>query len=191
MDSDLQLLPERRKKIDVFVPGENRLLSIGIVVLVLIVLLFIGTTIYKQSLISSVETTDTKLADLEKRRDRDLEKKLLELNQRLGIASSLLDSHLLWTQAFTKIQSMTQSQVQFRNFSSNIREKKFVFKAEAASYQIVAQQIAIFLDSKDITNIALDKVVALPTGRLEFNMTLNFEPDKLITKAATATTPTP
>ena len=38
----IQLLPETRKKIEVKMPGENRLLTIGTILLVLVMVLFVG-----------------------------------------------------------------------------------------------------------------------------------------------------
>ena len=54
----LQLLPETRRRIDINVPGENKLIYTGITVLVLILALVGGLYLYKNNL-------ENKIASLE------------------------------------------------------------------------------------------------------------------------------
>lgn len=190
-DLDVQLLPEHRKKIDVHIPGENRYVVFGCILTGLVIAAYIGAFIYKNSLVASAQTLDRQIADVEAHRDRSTEDKLILLDKRLQLVTSLLNGHLLWSEAFTRIQALIEPEVQLKNFSANVNDKKFTFKGEASSFPVVAKQIASFLASKELTDVALDKVVALPTGRLEFNMTLRFNPTVFLRKPQASPSPIP
>lgn len=190
-DLDVQLLPEHRKKIDVHIPGENRYVIFGCILTGLVIATYAGSLVYKNSLVASAKALDQQITDTEARRDQPTEDKLILLDKRLQLVTALLNGHLLWSEAFTRIESLVEPEVQLKNFSANVNDKKFTFKGETSSFPAIAHQIAAFLTSKELTNVALDKVVALPTGRLEFNMSLRFDPTLFLRKTQASPSPTP
>ena len=78
----LQLLPETRRKIEVKVPGENRLINMGIAVLVLMLVLVGGLYFYKITLEDRKTGLDTQIVNLEKERDKKVEANLLTLSKK-------------------------------------------------------------------------------------------------------------
>lgn len=178
----LQLLPETRKKIEIHVPGQNRPVIFAIVFLVLIAGLYFGLMAYKQGLLSSLSSIDAQLADIESSRDKKLESALLDLNRQLMVINPLLSAHFFWSDAFIKIQGVTQPQVQYQSINADVAGKKIIAKMLAANYTVVAKQIAALYTVDSITDVILNKVQSQPTGLLDVTMQINFDTSKFLIK---------
>lgn len=176
----LQLLPETRRKIELNVPGENRLIYAGITVLVLMLILAGGLYFYKGALEDKKTRLDSKIINLEKDRDKKVEQNLLTLNKQLSLISILLDSHIVWSKALSKVENLLQPQVQFLSFSAAVSDNRFEFKALANNYTVVARQIAAFVSDDSIKDIALTNVHVLTSGKLEFSIKIEFDKTKFI-----------
>ncbi len=81
----LQLLPETRRRIEINVPGENRIIYTGITVLILTLVLSGGLYFYKNTLEDTKTGLDVKIANLEKDRDKKVEQNLLTLSKQLSL----------------------------------------------------------------------------------------------------------
>ncbi len=178
----LQLLPETRRKIEIKIPGENRLIYMGITVLVLMLVLVGGLYYYKTTQEANKTDLDAQIVKLEKSRDKKVESNLLTLSKQLSLISGLLNSHVLWSKALSKVEGLLQPQVQFETFSATVADNRFEFKALATNYTIVARQIAAFVSDDSITDIALNNVHVLTTGKLEFSVRLMFDKTKFLTE---------
>ncbi|HXK40757.1 MAG: hypothetical protein A3G03_01765 [Candidatus Taylorbacteria bacterium RIFCSPLOWO2_12_FULL_44_15c] len=176
----LQLLPETRKKIEIITPGENRLLIIGAAVLAIVAVLAGGLYFYKNSLENKLVSLDAEIAALEQKRNRQAEQNILVFNKQLSMLSDLLNKHSYWTTAFSKIEGLTQSQIQFDSLTATMADNRVDFKATAANYTTIARQIAAFLSDESITDINLSKVNTLTNGRLEFTMQIYFNRSKFL-----------
>lgn len=178
----LQLLPETRKKIDVMTPGENKVIAIGGVMLAIIAVLTGGIYFYQNSLEDKLASLDAKLVTLEQQRNKQTEQNILVFNKQLSMLSNLLNEHAYWTTGLTKIEGLTQPQVQFDSLTATLVDNKVGLKAVAANYTVVARQIAAFLSDESIKDITLSRVNTLTNGRLEFTMQLIFDKSKFLAK---------
>ncbi len=176
----LQLLPETRRRIEIKIPGENRLIYTGITLLVLMVVMIGGLYYYKGTQETKRTDLDTKISALEKDRDKKVETNLLTLNKQLSLISTLLDSHVVWSKALSKIENLLQPQVQFLSFSAAVLDNRFEFKALATNYTVVARQIAAFVSDDSIKDITLTNVHVLTNGKLEFSIKLEFDKTKFL-----------
>ena len=176
----LQLLPETRRKIEINVPGENRIIYAGITVLILMLVLSGGLYFYKNSLEDTKTGLDAQIVSLEKDRDKKVETNLLTLSKQLSLMSTLLDSHIVWSKALSKVENLLQPQVQFLSFSAAVSDNRFEFKALATNYTVVARQIAAFVSDDSIKDITLTNVHVLTTGKLEFSIKLEFDKTKFL-----------
>lgn len=176
----LQLLPETRKKIEIRIPGENRMLATGSITLLIIAALAGGIYLYKNSLENKLASLDERIATLEQQRDKQAEKNILVFNKQVSMLSNLLSEHAYWTTAFSKIEGLTQSQVQFENITTSLADNKIDFKAVATNYTTIARQIAAFLSDESVRDVTLSKVNTLTNGRLEFTMQIIFDRSKFL-----------
>lgn len=179
-DIDLQLLPETRKKIAVHTQGENTYLIAGVIFALLVAGIYAAAYFYRSSVISKVHAVDNDLQALEQSRDQATEEKLLTLNSKLKVVGPLISSHYFWSDLLTRIHKIAQPQVQFKTFTSQVSDRKLTIKAEAAGYPVVAQQLSAFLGDPTFSNLVLNKVLSLPTGRVEFNFQSEFDPTKVL-----------
>ncbi len=176
----LQLLPETRRKIEIKIPGENRLVYTGITTLILIFVLTGGLYFYKISLEDKKGELDANIINLEKERDKKIEANLLTLNKQLSLISTLLDSHIIWSKAMGKIEGLFQPQVQFISFSATVSDNRFEFKALAPNYTVVARQIAALVSDDSIKDVSLNNIHVLTSGKLEFSIKLDFDKTKFL-----------
>lgn len=176
----LQLLPETRKKIEVITPGENKIIAIGGVVFAIIAILAAGLTFYKGSLEGKLASLDSEIIALEQQRNKQAEQNILVFNKQSLMLADLLNKHTYWTTAFSKIEGLTQSQVQFNNATATLADNKIAIKAAAANYTTIARQIAAFLSDESVKDVNLNKVNTLTNGRLEFIMQIIFDRNKFL-----------
>lgn len=176
----LQLLPETRKKIDINVPGQNRLLIFSFIFLAIVIGVYFFLFSYRQSTESQLDGLNNQFAELERSRDKALESRLLDLRKQLAVINPLLGSHVFWSQGLIKIQNATQPQVQVQSLNADALSKKMTLVGSARDYTTIARQIASFYTIDSITDIILDRVQSQPTGRLDFSMQILFAPSKLL-----------
>ena len=176
----LQLLPETRRKIEVITPGENRILIIGFVVFAISVILAGGMYFYQNSLENKLASLDADIVVLEQKRNKQAEQNILVFDKQASMLSNLLNEHTHWTTGFSKIESLTQAQIQFDSITATLADNKIDFKAIAANYTTIARQIAAFLSDESIKDINLSKVNTLTDGRLEFTMQIIFDKSKFL-----------
>jgi hypothetical protein len=178
----LQLLPENRKRIDIKVPGENKLIYTGIGLIALVLAVTGGLWIYSNSLADKIAVEDNRIIALEKERNAlsGAEQKLITLAKQMSITSQILKSHLYWSQGLSKIESALQNNIQFKSFSGIVGEDIFRIQALSDNYSTVAKQLAAFLADDSIKDITLDNVNTLTSGKLDFSSKIQFNKAKFL-----------
>ena len=176
----LQLLPETRKRIDIKIPGENRLISIGITLLVLVAVLYGGLWWYSESLTTRIGDADTQILALEKQRNKEAEQNLITLSKQIDITNQILNKHAYWSAGLSRIESALQNNVQFKSFSAVSGEEGFQIRALSDTYATLAKQIAAFIADDAIKDITLDGVNTLTSGKLDFNAKITFDKAKFL-----------
>jgi hypothetical protein len=179
----LQLLPETRKKIDIKVPGENRLIYIGAALIVVILAVYGGLAWYSSSLSTKISNADTQLIALEKLRDQKGEEKLLTLSKQLAITNQIVNNHTYWSVGLSRIESVLQNNIQFKSFGSTLSENSFHMRALSDNYSTLAKQLAAFVADDAVTDVTLDGVSTLTSGKLDFNSKISFDPAKFLKNA--------
>lgn len=179
---NLQLLPETRKRIEVHTRGENFYFVGSIVLVVIVASIYFALYFYNASITSNIQSVDRDLATLEQHRNKAAEDKLLTLYKKFKVVNPLLSSHYFWSDGLVRIEKLIQPQVQFKTFNTQVSDKTISIKAEAANYTVVARQLAAFLNDPVFSNIALNKVISMATGRVEFTMQFNFDPKEFLIK---------
>ncbi len=176
----LQLLPETRKRIEVKVPGENRMVYIGSALLVLVLLAYAGLYMYRSSLQVSISDADNQLAALEKQRNKKSEAALLTVSKQVATTSQILRNHTDWSIGLSKIEAATKSNVQFKSFSGIVSDGSFHIHAWTDNYATIAQQIAAYVADDAVKDISLDSVTSLTSGKLDFSAKITFDPAKFV-----------
>ena len=180
--TELQLLPGTKKRLGIKVPGENRFLYIGSAILGAILVSMFALGRYQASLENQVKNVNEQLSALEQKRDKKGEQDLKLFKDRVAITSDLLDQHIYWTQAFSTMVGLLQSNVRFKNFSADTSTGKMSINIQAASYTALARQVASFLTEESISDLSLGKISAETAGYLETGIEIKFNKQKLLQK---------
>jgi Tfp pilus assembly protein PilN len=178
----LQLLPENRKRIDIKIPGENRLIYIGIGLILLTLGVAGGLWAHSNNLANKIAVADEQIAALEKQRNslNDAEQKLIILAKQMNITSQILKNHIYWSKGLSKIESALQSNIQFKSFSGLVSEDAFRVQALSDNYATIAKQLAAFLADDSIKDVTLDNVNSLTSGKLDFSSKIQFNRAKFL-----------
>jgi len=176
----IQLLPETRRKLEIKLPGENRPVYLAMGFLVLVFLVFGGLKIYSSSLKDNLTSLDQEATALETKRDRAFESELLVLNKRFALSSGLINEHIVWSGALSKLQNLMPKQSQMDTFFADTQAGKIELKGKAISYTVIAQQIASFLTDESVVDIDLNKINSLSSGMLEYDMKIVFDKNKFL-----------
>src|SRR3989338_3654157 len=176
----LQLLPETRKKIDIKIPGENRMLYIGSGALVLILALYSALGAYQSSLEGDIAAADGQLMTLEQQRNKKTEHQLTTLAKQVDLTSTIVKDHVYWSTALSRIEAAVQPSVQFKSFSAGLGDDTFRIRALADNYVTIAKQMAAFSADEAIKDITLDGVSSLTSGKLDFSVRVSFDRSKFL-----------
>lgn len=178
----LQFLTETKKKIEVSVPGQNRLLVFSLIFLALIMAVYGGLVYYKGLLATELDQVNQQLVEIEKARSKKDEDSLLKLKDDLALVKPLIENHISWSEAFAKIQNLIIPQVQFDSLGVKLDKKEFTFKAFAPSFTVVAKQLAAFYADSAIRDVSVGKISSLPNAKVDFSAQLVLDLDKIIKK---------
>lgn len=178
----LQLLPETRKRIEIQVPGENRYITIGIVVLVFIVGVTVALKLYAGTLDDQLAALDKQIADQELSRNKKAEQELLAVSQQATVMKQLLSGHIFWTNAFSRLSRLYQADMRIKSFNAVSSPSSLKFSATASSYTTVARQLASFLADDGVKDVTLGNIRSSETGAVEFSVELIMDTQKLLLK---------
>lgn len=181
----IQLLSDTRRHIDINVPGENRLLYWGIGCLIVVGTIFAGLTVYAQRLEGDITDLDGRLASQNQERQQfeSASANMAAFSKQSSLAGNLISGHLFWSKAFSKLQSISQPQLQMSSFSASAAKKEMVIAARAPNYTTIARQIAAFVSDDSIKDITLTNAKASNLGGLEFGIKIEFDEAKLLKSA--------
>lgn len=178
----IQLLPETRKKVEMKIPGENRPVVFASIFAGLILIVYFGLWAYNNKLKGDLDRIGAQLTELEKSRNKTEEANLLRVREQLKVVKPLIEGHVMLSEGFAKLQGLIHPQVYIDSLTAQIEKGEFVFKAYAANYATIAKQIAAFYSEETIKDVNLGKITGLPNGKLEFNIQLAFDIDKMLKK---------
>ncbi|MEK7506909.1 MAG: hypothetical protein AAB566_02560 [Patescibacteria group bacterium] len=179
---ELQLLPETKKKIEFSAPGQSQLLVFAAVFFGLLLAGYGGLIYYNTVVLGKIDGVNAALDQVEKSRNRKDEDKLLKLKNDLAIVQPLLENHVYWSAAFERVQKLVQPAVQFNSLTVKLDRNEYAFKAVTGSYVTIAKQIAAFYTDDTITDVAVGKITSLPNGRIEFDVQLILDTEKVLKK---------
>jgi len=171
----IQFLPESRRDIEVIVPGENKLLVIGAILLFLASGIWGGLLWFSSTLEEKVQTKDVELSNLEKQRDKGVEQNLFDAKAQLSQVGAVLDNHFIGSRLLTVLQNRTSPQTQYKKMSIDVEKGAISAEAEALNYTAVAKQIASYLSEDLIKDVNLSESSVQTTGRVLFKMTILFD----------------
>jgi len=177
---DIQLLPGTKKRLGIKVTGENRFLYIGSAIFGASIVATFWFNFDIKSLESQMNSIDEQLFILEQKRDKRAEENVQTSRQQIASTIQLIDDHIYLTKAFSKIESVTQENIQVESITYDLIGNKIAITAKATSYTVIARQLAALLSDDNILDVSLGKMTPSLDGIIEFSMELSYNSSKLL-----------
>ena len=175
----LQLLPGTKKRLGIKVPGENRFLYIGSVILGAVVVAAFWLNFEAKFFKGQIKMLDEQILSLDQRRNKQAEQNIRLLDRQLALTSQLINEHIYFSKALSRLESLIQDKIQIESLSVK-SSGKLDLSGFALNYTTIARQIAAFLVEDSISDIQLGEMNPQTDGKLEFNMQIDFDKIKLI-----------
>ena len=143
------LSPSSARKIDVKVPGENRLLYSGVAIFVLILIAIGGLYFYKGLMKRNISTMENSLNSAKERFEPAKIVQLQVLDKRLNASNEILSKHIAISPIFETFQSITLKNISYTKFNYGVDENNnggIIIKMSgiAKGYESIALQSDIF-----------------------------------------------
>jgi len=181
-EEEIHLLQGARKSVDYHNYSQSRLLFASFGFLAIIFAIYGGLLLYKSSVMSQLKNVVDQLVANEEARSLSDEKNLLKVNDNLAVVLPILNSHIYVSEAYSRFQQDINSQVQIESLGVKTGTGEFTFKALAASFSVVAKQIAAFYADGAISDVVISKIMSMPTGQIEFSGMVIFDVDRTLKK---------
>jgi len=189
---DIKIMPEKYKRQPEITEGNKSpfigflsrlfsqtkfLLFLAIGFLILVILICFGLWGYQKSLIEEKTNLENQLAELNNKRNLELEADFMDLKNGIEDLKKILKNRLYSSQIFEMLEELTLPQVRFANLDADFSQAKLKLEIEAADYTTLAQQVFVFKEDKRIKEISLSGVELSETGRVNsaFNIKTNLE----------------
>lgn len=171
----IEIAPKKRKK--------AKLINYG---LYLSLALLVASLLAYAFLYYSVQGSNKKLANLKEQLTKTetpekeaLEKEILEKREKINRFSKLVDSHLLTSQLFTLLESLTHDKVMFTSFKLSLDNKNISLSGKTDTFENLGEQILLFNESKRINNLELSDLSVGEEGKVKFNLSFSFNKEVL------------
>ncbi|PIV10426.1 MAG: hypothetical protein COS49_00575 [Candidatus Portnoybacteria bacterium CG03_land_8_20_14_0_80_41_10] len=189
---DIKIMPEKYKRQPEITEGNKSpfigflsrlfsqtkfLLFLAIGFLILVILICFGLWGYQKSLIEEKTNLENQLAELNNKRNLELEADFMDLKNGIEDLKKILKNRLYSSQIFEMLEELTLPQVRFANLDADFSQAKLKLEIEAADYTTLAKQVFVFKEDKRIKEISLSGVELSETGRVNsaFDIKINLD----------------
>jgi hypothetical protein len=145
-----------------------------------------GAFAYKKYLAAQVSQASTDLAAAHDAFQPEKIQEFVDISSRLSAAKTLLEKHVVVSQMFKLLQSLTLSKVRIRNFSYQVDQGVIgvTMDGEAQSYDALAQQASVFSQNAFIKNPDFSNFSLADNGTITFKATATVDPTLVSYKKA-------
>ncbi len=188
----VQLLPEseRRPTLRSYTSG-NTYFYTAIVIGIFILVASATLATYKKSLNDQIDQVRAEIVAGDAARNLTEEKALITASKQSRTMKQLLEHKLYWSQAFQRLEQMTQSSVKFVNFNAKVQKGSIEFKAAADSYATVAKQLAAFAAGAGVKDFTIGKIETTSKDTVEFTGEIFIDTKAMLLRITPSPSPRP
>jgi hypothetical protein len=129
---------------------------------------------YKSKLTEELSAAETKLTRTAE--ERALEERIIVARRRIQDWSQLASKHPLPLRVFELLEKNTHPQVWFTGFKLDLEHEIMTLEGEAATFEVLGQQLLILEQQELIKGIALSEVSVGKEREIAFNLLLTLDP---------------
>lgn len=180
----INLMPEAQKRgWQLPQVGDSRFFYIAFSLFILSLLSFSGLFIYKLYIFpKKLSVLENKNSELTETISNSLDSNLSFMAKKAGNAKILLKDHLYWSKYFEILESFTLKSVYYDQFSVKQGAAKnsaiqAAITGHADNFNALSKQIAIFMKSKEFSNIKFDGGEMDKDGAVNFKIDIEINRD--------------
>lgn len=181
----INLMPKAQKKGWQIPQGDLRLHSIAFLLFIFSLLAFAGIYAYKNYFLQKqLDELNKQNSDLVQTISNSLDSNLIYFGRRAKNTEVLLKNHLYWSKYFETLESLTLKNIYYDQFSVKTDLlKNTAIQADISghteSFNALSKQAAIFMKSKDFSNVEFDGGEMDKDGVIKFKIGLEISQDLL------------
>ncbi|MFC1700674.1 hypothetical protein ACFLZ0_00790 [Patescibacteria group bacterium] len=154
----------------------NLVLSICIGLLILSFLVAGGLWAYEKNLVKKDGLIASQIQNLQSKRDIKLEGTLIELNLGIEKLDEVLKKRIYPVNIFKMLEDLILPEVVFSNFSADMPKAEVIIKAEATSYNKLAEQMVVFKEDSRVKSIGFSGISLDKVGKVSSDFQIILDP---------------
>jgi hypothetical protein len=149
---------------------------------ILSLLLYGGTIIYKKKLSTNLESIKQEISLLATKRMPDTEEAIIDLDAKISILKEAFQAHTYWSEVFKKIEALTMQDVYFSDAKFTLEEDKISFQSSAFTdtYTSLAKQMLRFQEEPLTQKVEISGIALSEEGGIEFDLLSVFPSEVLL-----------
>jgi hypothetical protein len=159
---------------------------------ILSLLLYGGTIIYKKKLNTNLESIKQEISLLATKRIPDTEKAIIDLDIKISLLKEAFQTHTYWSEVLKKIEALTMQNVYFSDANFNLEQDKISVQLSASTdtYTSLARQMLGLQEEPTTQKVEISSITLSEEGGIKFELSLAFPLKTLLINSETKNTTT-
>ena len=169
----IEIIP---KKIEAKLPAVNILFYLSLILLIIFVLSYFVLGYFQKKSARTLQNIQDLISQKETSEAKALKKKIFGYQEKIEAVASLLASHQLSRDFFTRLEDLSYPKVFFSELDLDVGKSQASLSGQTESFEALGQQLLIFRKGEFIKDVNLTKVSIGREGKIEFIIELSFDP---------------
>lgn len=169
----IEIIP---KKTEAKLPAVNILFYLSLILLIIFVLSYFVLGYFQKKSAKTLQNIEDIISQKETSEAKALKKKIFGYQEKIEVVASLLTSHQLSRNFFTRLEDLSCPKVFFSNLDLDVGKSQVSLSGQTESFEALGQQLLIFKKGEFIKDVNLTKVSIGKEGEIEFTIELSFDP---------------
>jgi len=169
----IEIIP---KKIEAKLPAVNILFNLSLILLIIFVLSYFVLGYFQKKSARTLQNIENIISQEETSEVKALKKKVFGYQEKIEEVASLLTSHQLSRNFFTRFENLSSPKIFFSKLDLDVGKLQASLSGQAENFEALGQQLSIFKKGEFIKDVNLTKVSIGKEGEIEFTVELSFDP---------------
>lgn len=168
----IEIIP---KKTEAKLPAVNILFYLSLILLIIFALSYFVLGYFQKKSAKTLQDIEDIISQKETSA-KALKEKIFGYQEKIEVVASLLTSHQLSRNFFTRLEDLSCPKVFFSNLDLDVGKSQASLSGQTESFEALGQQLLIFKKGEFIKDVNLTKVSIGKEGEIEFSIELSFDP---------------
>jgi len=168
----IEIIP---KKAEAKLPATNILFSLSLILLIILVLSYFMVGYFQKRSVNTLQNIENIISQKETAELKALNKKIFGYQEKINMISSLLASHKMSRDFFTRLEDLTSPKVFFSKLDLDTEKDQLSLSGRTESFESLGQQLLIFKKGEFVKSVNLTKTSIGKEGEIEFTIDIYFD----------------